>query len=108
MARPPLPTCVIQPFEIQLAAGEGLEVVHDPFWAFFGGDDDVDVIAANVGREQIPIAVVAAVADGLKDEVSSCVIHQVGFLLHLCSFVRRECASGFDYRCSRCIAVPVD
>ena len=50
MARPPFATGLIQSAVVQETAGEGLEVVQDPFGTNLGLDNQMNVISADMGR----------------------------------------------------------
>ena len=87
----PCPTLAARPIQlhfIEVAAAVNFEVAHDPLWQSFGINHYVNVIAANVGRQQTPAAMRTHFLNRLQDGVTAGLIKVVRSLIHT---LRRGC-----------------
>ena len=82
MSGPTLSIWRIETQVVQGSAGVGFEVIHYLNWRRFGVDDSVNMIGANMGGEENPIAMGADFYDSRQNSVPTCLIEDIGRLIH--------------------------
>ena len=95
VAGPALAIGIVESRAVQRLTGISLEVVHHPLGGLGSGDDDMNVLGADMNRMQRPTAMFAHAANEGQHQTSTVGVHHIGRLAHVLP------PRGFDFRVRR-------
>jgi len=98
---------LVHPLVVETPAGIGFHIVHDPFRSNLRFHYQVDVIGADMRRQQLPLLLEAPLLQGVQDHVPAAPIQPIWWLVHVLPFRPLEGRIGSQQTVSRQVVVPM-